>query len=85
MNNAKEKEVFQAYKSTKPRSVEKLLFISQNNEIKVHFEEKYDALIEAIFLSSFDNDQKTSQKDFLDQKLLFEAIDNFQNRKHRRK
>ena len=45
----KKKEVFQAYKYTKSRSVKKLLSISHNDEIKIHFEEKCDALIEAIF------------------------------------
>ena len=48
-NNAKRKEVFQAYKYTKSRIVEKLLSISHNDEIKIYFEGKCDALIEAIF------------------------------------
>ena len=52
LNNAKGREVFQAYKYTKPRSVEKLLFISHNDEIRIHFEEKCNALIEAIFSPS---------------------------------
>ena len=56
LNNAKGKEVFQAYKYTRPRSVEKLPSISHNNEIKIHFEEKCNALIEAIFSSSPDDD-----------------------------
>ena len=56
LNNAKEKEVFSAYKYTRSRSVKKLPFISYNNEIKIHFEEKCDALIKAVFSLSFDDD-----------------------------
>ena len=79
LNNAKRKEVFQAYKYTKSRSAEKLLSISHNDEIKIHFEKKCDALIEAIsFL--FENSQKRSSKDF-----LFDVINNIENRQHRRK
>ena len=55
LNNTKRKEVFQAYKYTKPRSDKKLLPISQNDEIKIQFEEKCNALIEAIFSSSFED------------------------------
>ena len=49
LNNAKKKEVFQVYKYTKSRLVEKLSSISHNDEIKIHFEQICDALIEAIF------------------------------------
>ena len=66
LNNAKKKEVFQAYKYTKSRSVEEMSFISHNNEIKIHFAEKCDALIEAIFPPPPNDDQKRPQKDFLE-------------------
>ena len=75
LNNAKKKEVFQAYKYTKSRSVEKLSFISHNDEIKIHFEEKCDALIAAIFSSSFKDSQKRFSKD-----LLFDVINNIEIR-----
>ena len=55
LNNAKGKEVFQAYKYTKFRNVKKLSSISHNDKIKIYFEEKCDALIEAIFSFSFEN------------------------------
>ena len=55
LNNAKSKEVFQAYKYTKSRNVEKLSFISHNDKIKIHLEEECDALIEAIFSFSLEN------------------------------
>ena len=71
--------MFQAYKYTKSRSVEKLSSISHNDEIKIHFEEKCDALIEAIFSLSFEDIQKRPPKDLLD------VINHFENRQHRRK
>ena len=80
MNNAKKKKIFQAYKYTKSRSVEKLLFILHNDEIKIYFEKECDVLIETIFSSSFEDSQKRFSKD-----LLFDVINNFENRQHRRK
>ena len=80
LNNAKGKEVFQAYKYTKPRSVEKLPPISHNGEIKIHFEEKCDALIEAIFPPPPEDSQERPPED-----LLPGVINNFENRQHRRK
>ena len=80
LNNAKKKEVFQAYKYTKSRSDIKLLSISLNDKIKIHFEEKYDVLIEAIFSFSFEDSQKRSSKG-----LLFDVTNKFENRQHRRK
>ena len=79
LNNAKGKEVFQAYKYTKPRSVEKLPPISHNGEIKIHFEEKCDALIEAIFPPPPEDIQERPPKDLLD------VVNHFENRQHRRK
>ena len=72
--------MFQAYKYTKPRSVKKLLSILHNDEIKIPFEEKCDALIEAIFPPSPEDWQERPPKD-----LLFDVINNFENRQHRRK
>ena len=80
MKTAKRKEIFQAYKYTKSRSVEKLLSISQNHERKIQFEEKCDVSIETIFSSSFEDNQKRFSKD-----LLFDVTDNSENRQHRRK
>ena len=80
LNNAKRKEVVQAYKYTKPRSVEKLSSILHNYEMKIHFEEKCDAIIEAIFPSSFEDIQKRPSKD-----LLFDEVNKCENRQHRRK
>ena len=74
LNNAKKNEVFQTYKYTKSRSVEKLSFISHNGKIKNHFEEKCDALIETVFSLSFENIQKRSSIDPLDE------INHFENR-----
>ena len=85
LNNAKSKKVFQAYKYTKSRNVENLLSISHNDEIKIDFEEKCDALIEAIFSLSLKNVQKRLSKDFLSQRLLFDVINNFEDKQHRRK
>ena len=65
LNNAKRKQIFQAYKYTKSRSVEKLSSISHNDEIKIHFEEKCDALIEAIFSLLLENVQKRLSNDLL--------------------
>ena len=47
--------MFQAYKYTKSRIVKKLSSISYNDEIKIHFKEKCDALIEARFSLSFED------------------------------
>ena len=80
MNNAKKKEVISAYKYTKSQSVEKLSFISHNDEIKIHFEKKCDALIEAVFSFSFEDNQKRFSKD-----LLFDVTNNLENRQHRHK
>ena len=55
LNNAKNKEVFQVYKYTKSRNIEKLFSISHNDGIKIHFEEKCNALIEAFFSFSLEN------------------------------
>ena len=59
LNNAKKREVFQAYRYTKSRSVEVLLSILHNDEIKIYFEEKCNALIEAIFSLSFEDAQNS--------------------------
>ena len=50
--------------------------------MKIHFEEKCDALIEAIFSSSFEVVQKRPSKDLSLQRLLFDVINNFENRQH---
>ena len=80
MNNAKKKEIFQAYKYTNFRIVEKLSFFSHNIEMKILFEKKWDALIEAIFSSLFEDNQKRLSKD-----LLFDGMNDLENRQHRRK
>ena len=85
MNNAKKKEVFQAYKYTKSRSVKKLSSISHNDEIKIQFEEKCDALIEAIFPPPLDSIQEESPEYPMSQGPLSGVTNNFQNRQHRRK
>ena len=53
--------------------------ILHNDEIKIKIEKKCDALIEAIFSSSFEDIQKILSKDVLD------LINHFENRHHRRK
>ena len=90
LNNAKGKEVFQAYRYTRPRSVKKLPPISHNNEIKIQFDEKCDALIDAIFSSSPEENQKENQKEVteeLNQQQSIEMMNNstVQNRRQRRK
>ena len=88
MNNTKRKEVFQAYKYTKPRSVKKLSSISHNDEIKIHFEEKCDALIEAIFPPPPEDVQERPLEDLQPQGFLSGVVNNCenrQNRQHRRK
>ena len=69
--------MFQAYKYTKSRSVEKLFSISHNEKIKIYIEKKCDALIEAISSFSFEDIQKRFSKDLLD------VINHFGNRQHR--
>ena len=51
LENATEKEIFQAYKFTKSNKVEKLSFIIHNEKINVEFENKCDAFIENLFSS----------------------------------
>ena len=63
LNNAKRKKVFQIYRYTKSRSVEKLSFISHKIEIKIQFDEKCDALIEAIFPLLSEENKKENKKE----------------------
>ena len=86
LNNAKGRKVFQAYKYTKPRSVEKWSSILHNDEIKIHFEEKCNALIEAIVSLSFEDAQNSlnSLNYLLDANIL-QNSQNSQNRQHRRR
>ena len=82
LNNAKNKDIFQAYKYIKVRGVKKLSFIEHNNKTKIYFEEKCDALIEAIFSSSFEDDEERSSSP-IDITDLFDVESNFQDRQHR--
>ena len=53
LNNVKEKEVFQAYKFTKSRLVEKLSSIQNSQkELKIKFNEKCKAFLKAMYSSS---------------------------------
>ncbi len=53
MNNAEGKEVFQAYKFTKPRLIEKLSPIQNSQkELKIEFNEKCEAFLKAMYSSS---------------------------------
>ncbi len=53
LNNVKEKEVFQAYKFTKSRLIEKLFSIQNlQKELKIKFNEKYETFLKAIYSSS---------------------------------
>ena len=53
MNNVEEKEVFQAYKFTKPRLIEKLFPIQNSQkELKIKFNEKCKTFLKAMYSSS---------------------------------
>ncbi len=53
LNNVEEKEVFQTYKFTKSRLIEKLLSIQNlQKELKIEFNEKCEAFLKAMYLSS---------------------------------
>ncbi len=53
LNNVKEKEVFQTYKFTKSRLIEKLLSIQNlQKELKTEFNEKCKAFLKAMYSSS---------------------------------
>jgi len=52
LNNVEEKEVFQAYKFTKSRLIEKLLSIQNSQkELKIEFNEKCEAFLKAMYSS----------------------------------
>ena len=61
MNDAKSKEVFQVYKYTKFRNVEKLSFISHNDEIKFISKKKMQCLDRSDFFTFI---RKRSEKTF---------------------
>ncbi len=53
LNNVKEKKVFQTYKFTKSRRIEKLLSIQNSQkELKIKFNEKCEAFLKAMYSSS---------------------------------
>ncbi len=53
LNNVKEKEVFQTYKFTKSRLIEKLSLIQNSQkELKIKFNEKCEAFLKAMYSSS---------------------------------
>jgi len=53
LNNVEEKEVFQIYKFTKSRLIEKLLLIQNSQkELKIEFNEKCKTFLKAMYLSS---------------------------------
>ncbi len=53
MNNVEEKKVFQTYKFTKSRLIEKLLSIQNSQkELKIEFNEKCEAFLKAMYSSS---------------------------------
>ncbi len=53
LNNVEEKEVFQAYKFTKPRLIEKLFPIQNSQkELKIKFNEKCKTFLKAMYSSS---------------------------------
>ena len=53
LNNVEGKEVFQTYKFTKPRLIEKLPSIQNSQkELKIEFNEKCEAFLKAMYSSS---------------------------------
>ncbi len=53
LNNVEEKEMFQTYKFTKSRLIEKLLLIQHlQKELKIKFNEKCKTFLKAMYSSS---------------------------------
>ncbi len=78
LNNVKEKEVFQTYKFTKSRLIEKLLLIQNlQKELKIEFNEKCKTFLKAMYSSSLKiqtNEELLSNESIQWSKVIEEKI-----------
>jgi len=78
LNNIEEKEVFQTYKFTKSRLIEKLLLIQNlQKELKIEFNEKCETFLKAMYSSSLKiqiNEELLSNKSIQWSRVIEEKI-----------